>query len=192
VDRRAAVVVDRRTWDAGREGTFRRVACRDIRVVGHCTARDNLHLRILAAVGTAVVVLDPDQLAGTVVGNSLVVRDREEDEGLLVLLRGVVLGVGEARVSRAIRLAYCLRRLSLRLRELVFETSHYYSLSTLFPSPRLISSAASLSYTARRTTISLRSSVLKMTLRVTFSATMSATTRTLWYSPGRLISRCLS
>jgi hypothetical protein len=140
VDHRAAAVVDRRTWDAGREGTFRRVACRDILEVGHCTDRDNLHLRILSAVGTAVVVLDPDQLAGTVVGNSLEVRavleDLEEDEVILVLLRDVLVllrgvsavGVEEARVSLVIRLAYCLRRLSLRLRELVFETSHYYSL----------------------------------------------------------------
>jgi hypothetical protein len=147
VDHRAAAVVDLRTWDAGREGTFRREACRDILVEGHCTDRDNLHLRILAAVGTAVVVLDPDQLAGTVVGNSLLgVRavllegHREEDEViLLVLLRDVLamlrdvsaVGVGEARVSLVmirLVLAYFLRQgLSLRLRELVFETSHYYS-----------------------------------------------------------------
>lgn len=112
MDHHVAEVVDRRTWDAGREGTFRRVACRDILVEGHCTDRDNLHLRIHAAAGTAVVVLDPDQLAGMVVGNSLEVHavpDREEDEGLLVQPRGVlllgVLEVEEALVSRAIRLA---------------------------------------------------------------------------------------
>jgi hypothetical protein len=131
VGHRAAEVEDRRTWDVGREGTCRRVACRDIRVEGHCTVRDSLRLRILAAAGTAVVVLNPGQLVG-MVGNSLEVReDREEDEGLLVLPRGAllrgVLGVGEARDSRAIRLAYCLRRLSLRLGVLVFETSHYCS-----------------------------------------------------------------
>lgn len=116
MDRHVAVVVDHRTWDAGREGTFRKVACRDILVEEHCTDRDNLQLRILAAVGTEVVVLDPDQLAGKVVGNNLVERevteDRKEDEVVLVLLRGVLLlrgvsavGVGEARVSLLIRLA---------------------------------------------------------------------------------------
>jgi hypothetical protein len=122
VDHRAAEVVDRRTWGVGREGTFRRVACRDILVEGHCTDRDNLQFRILAAVGTAVGVLGPDQLAGTEVGNNLVERevleDREEDEVVLVLIRDVVMvqgvvmlrdvsavGVGEARVSLVIRLA---------------------------------------------------------------------------------------
>jgi hypothetical protein len=91
VDLRAAEVVDRRTWDAGREGTFRREACRDIRVEGHCTDRDSLHLRILSAVGTAEGVPDLVQVAGTEAGSTLVVgvvgaagavvqlEDREED-----------------------------------------------------------------------------------------------------------------
>jgi hypothetical protein len=128
-------VVDRRTWDAGREGTFRRVACRDIRVEGHCTVRDSLHFRIRAAVGTAVV-LAPGPLVDRLVGSSLAVhqdqaRDREEDEGLLrpdVL----VLGHEEVQEGRAVRLACPLLRLSLHLGVLVFETSRYCSLSTLF------------------------------------------------------------
>jgi hypothetical protein len=106
------------TWDAGREGTFRRVACRDIRVEGHCTVRDSLRLRILAAADTvAVVVLDAGQVAGTEAGNTLVAGvvgaaaaaaaaasvvvqggDRGEGEKFLVLLRGVLRDVvGESR-----------------------------------------------------------------------------------------------
>jgi hypothetical protein len=119
VDHRAAEVVDHRTWDAGREGTFRRVACRDIRVKVNCTVRDSLHLRILAVAGTVVVVLDPGQAAGTEAGNTLVAGvvgaaaaasvvvqggDWVEGEEFLVLLRGVLRDmvgvVGESREDR--------------------------------------------------------------------------------------------
>jgi hypothetical protein len=97
------------------------VAYRDIRVEGHYTVRDSLHLRILAAAGTAAVVLDPGQVAGTEAGNTPVAdvvgaagmvvqgEDREkgrgEDEGFLVLLRGVLRDVvGVNQKSQAIRL----------------------------------------------------------------------------------------
>jgi hypothetical protein len=105
-----------RTWDAGREGTFRREACMDIRVEGHCIVRDSLHLRILAAAGTAVVVPDPGQAAGTEADNTLVAGvvgaaaaasvvvqgdDRGEGEEFLVLHRGALRDVvGENREDR--------------------------------------------------------------------------------------------
>jgi hypothetical protein len=90
----------------------------DIRVEGHCIVRDSLRLRILAAAGTAaVVVLDAGQVAGTEAGNTLVAgvlgaaaaasvvvqggdreKDPEEGEEFLVLLRGVLRDlVGENR-----------------------------------------------------------------------------------------------
>jgi hypothetical protein len=73
VDRCAAAeAVDHPTWDAGREGTFWRVACMDVRVEGQCTVRNSLHLRIFTAACTAVVAMDTGQVAGTYAGNTLV------------------------------------------------------------------------------------------------------------------------
>lgn len=153
----AAWEVAERTWDAGREGTFHRVACRDSREEERCIAvgegiQREVLLRILAAEEEDTADADlPDQRVGTWVGNSLAgvedvaVEDAAEDAAavaavelpdaaevtLAVLLAARVRAVVQVLVvdSAAPSLKSSFALPSPLLGELVSETSRYWPCS---------------------------------------------------------------